>query len=77
MELAPRGMRTRGPNMRTACVRSVSMANLKAWGATPGPFRRGIADRVRESLDRRRRGLDQDDAALVRQASWLERVDVA
>jgi len=58
-------------------VRSVSMANLKAWGATPGPFRRGIADRMRESLDRRRRGLDQDDAALVRQASWLERVDVA
>jgi SAM-dependent methyltransferase len=53
------------------------MANLKAWGATPGPFRRGIADRVRESLDRRRRGLDQHDAALVRQASWLERVDVA
>jgi SAM-dependent methyltransferase len=52
------------------------MAKLNAWGATPGPFRRGIGDRVRESLDRRRRGLDPADAALVRQASWLERIDV-
>lgn len=52
------------------------MAKLNAWGATPGPFRQGIGDRLRESLDRRRRGLDSADAALVRQATLLARVDV-
>ena len=52
------------------------MAKRNPWGATPSPFRRGIRERVRESLDRRRRGLNREDATLVAQASTLRRVDV-
>ena len=52
------------------------MARLNPWGATPGPFRRGIGARAREAFDRRRRGLNDADAALVHQASLLARVDV-
>ena len=52
------------------------MARLSGWGATPGPFRRGIRDRIRESRDRRREGLDPAQAVLRRQASFLDRIDV-
>ncbi len=52
------------------------MARFNAWGATPGPFRRGMGERLREPLERRRRGLGPEDAALVRQATLLRRVDV-
>jgi SAM-dependent methyltransferase len=53
------------------------MAKLDAWGATPGPFRRTVRDRVRTQIDRRRRGLSRDDAALIRQVALQQRVDVS
>lgn len=53
------------------------MAMQRSWGATPGGLRRGIGARVRSSVDRRRRGLSRQDAALLSQAAFLGRVDVS
>lgn len=53
------------------------MSRLSSWRATPGPFRRSVPERVRQTLDRRARGLSPHDAALLRQAALLGRVDVS